>query len=212
MTAVVGARQRTHAPRRVSARGRGVWTLAEASVECSVMSGATATATGETSNAKERKCAGCGDHSRRELVERAADLVNPNGRGGGISYAVPVGPVERESIARLDEGTTVRLLEHGRYQVDGVAIYRRISSIEEARDRVSDTSSAGIKVSVVAIGGAVGAAAATAHKSVLAGIGSRDARRERTRQRLLRPTRWKAIRLEGIGSPAGSCRTRDALN
>ena len=183
------------------------------------MSGATATATGETSNAEDRECAWGGDHSRRELVEGAADLVNPNGRGGGISYAVPVGPVERESIARLDEGTTVRSLEHGRYQVDGVAKHRRISSIEEARDRVTHTSSAGAKVNVVAIGGAEGAAAATAHKSVLAGIGGNAARRERTRQRLLRPTRWKGIRLGGgrLGGRSskgrvGNLRTRDALN
>ncbi len=34
-----------------------MWTLAEASVECRVMSGATATATGETSNAEQRECA-----------------------------------------------------------------------------------------------------------------------------------------------------------
>ncbi len=36
--------ERTNAhtpPRRVSARGRGVWTLAKASVECRVMSGAS---------------------------------------------------------------------------------------------------------------------------------------------------------------------------
>ena len=38
-----------------------MWTLAGASVECSVMSGATAAATGETSNAEERECAGGGD-------------------------------------------------------------------------------------------------------------------------------------------------------
>ena len=57
----LAARQRTHAPRRGCAWGRGVWTLAEASVECSVMSGATAAATGETSNAEERECAGGGD-------------------------------------------------------------------------------------------------------------------------------------------------------
>ena len=34
--------QRTHAPRRGCAWGRGVWTLAEASVDCRVMSVATA--------------------------------------------------------------------------------------------------------------------------------------------------------------------------
>ena len=38
-----------------------MWTLAEASVECRVMSGAAATATGETSNAEERECAWGGD-------------------------------------------------------------------------------------------------------------------------------------------------------
>jgi lambda repressor-like predicted transcriptional regulator len=34
---------------RVIARGRGVWTLAEASVECRVMSGATTAGADETS-------------------------------------------------------------------------------------------------------------------------------------------------------------------
>ena len=34
-----------------------MWTLAEANVECRVMSGAAATAARETSNAKESKCA-----------------------------------------------------------------------------------------------------------------------------------------------------------
>jgi hypothetical protein len=48
MTAVAGARQRTYAPKRVSAWGRGVWTLAEASVECRVMSGATIAGGDET--------------------------------------------------------------------------------------------------------------------------------------------------------------------
>ena len=54
-----------------------MWTLAEANVECRVISGATATAARKTSNAEERECAGCGDHSRRQLVEGAADLHNP---------------------------------------------------------------------------------------------------------------------------------------
>ena len=58
MTAVAGARQRTYAPKRVSAWGRGVWTLAEASVECRVMSGATAASARKTSNAEQRECAG----------------------------------------------------------------------------------------------------------------------------------------------------------
>jgi hypothetical protein len=49
---LIGARQRTHAPRRVSARGRGVWTLAEASVECRVISGATATGADDASHAE----------------------------------------------------------------------------------------------------------------------------------------------------------------
>ena len=53
--------QRTHAPRRGSAWGRGVWTLAEASVECRVMSGATAASADETSYAEKRECAGGGD-------------------------------------------------------------------------------------------------------------------------------------------------------
>jgi hypothetical protein len=57
----LAARQRTHAPRRGCAWGRGVWTLAEASVECSVMSGATAAATDETCCAEERERAGGGD-------------------------------------------------------------------------------------------------------------------------------------------------------
>ena len=61
MTADGGARQRTHAPRRVSARGRGVWTLAEASVECRVMSGATATGADETCCAEQRDGAWGGD-------------------------------------------------------------------------------------------------------------------------------------------------------
>ena len=60
-TAVVGARQSTHAPRRVSARGRGVWTLAEASVECRVMSVATAASADEASYAEKRKRARRGD-------------------------------------------------------------------------------------------------------------------------------------------------------
>ena len=38
-----------------------MWTLAEASVECRVISGATATAADETSDAEECKCAGGGD-------------------------------------------------------------------------------------------------------------------------------------------------------
>ena len=58
MTAVGGARQRTHAPRRVSARGRGVWTLAEASVECRVMSDTTPTSADETGCAEERDSTG----------------------------------------------------------------------------------------------------------------------------------------------------------
>ena len=57
----LAARQRTHAPRRVSARGRGVWTPAEASVECSVMSGATATSADDASHAEQREGAGGGD-------------------------------------------------------------------------------------------------------------------------------------------------------
>ena len=40
---------------------RGVWTLAEASVECRVMSGATATAADETSYAEQRDGARGGD-------------------------------------------------------------------------------------------------------------------------------------------------------
>ena len=59
-TADGGARQRTHAPRRVSARGRGVWTLAEASVECRVMSGATAAAS-KARDTEEREGAWSGD-------------------------------------------------------------------------------------------------------------------------------------------------------
>ena len=46
--------QRTHAPRRVRAWGRGVWTLAGASVECRVMSGATAAGTDEAGYAEQR--------------------------------------------------------------------------------------------------------------------------------------------------------------
>ena len=57
MTAVFGARQRTHAPRRVSANGRGVWTLTEASVEYRVMSVATAAGADETSDAEKRESA-----------------------------------------------------------------------------------------------------------------------------------------------------------
>ena len=49
--------QRTHAPRRVSAWGRGVRTLAEASVECGVMSGATATSADEACCAEQRDSA-----------------------------------------------------------------------------------------------------------------------------------------------------------
>ncbi len=45
----------------MSARGRGVWTLAEASVECRVMSGATATTARKTSDAEEREGAWGGD-------------------------------------------------------------------------------------------------------------------------------------------------------
>ena len=62
MTAVVGARQRTHAPRRGCAWGRGVWTLAEASVECRVISGATAASADDASNAEQREGAGGGDN------------------------------------------------------------------------------------------------------------------------------------------------------
>ena len=46
----------------MSASGRGVWTLAEASVECRVMSGATAASADETSYAEKRECAGGGDN------------------------------------------------------------------------------------------------------------------------------------------------------
>ena len=49
--------QRTHAPRRVSANGRGVWTLTEASVEYRVMSVATAAGADETSDAEKRESA-----------------------------------------------------------------------------------------------------------------------------------------------------------
>ena len=48
-----GARQRTHAPRRGCAWGRGVWTPAEASVECRVMSVATAAGADETCCAEQ---------------------------------------------------------------------------------------------------------------------------------------------------------------
>ena len=72
---LIGARQRTHAPGRVSARGRGVWTLAEASVECSVMSGATAASADETSYAEKRECAGGGD----DLQVRDNKATEPSG-------------------------------------------------------------------------------------------------------------------------------------
>ena len=93
MTAVVGARQRTHAPRRVSARGRGVWTLAEASVECRVMSGATATGADEAGRAEERKRAGGRDGTdrnhavERERVGGVPVGVGTSGAGGGQSKA-----------------------------------------------------------------------------------------------------------------------------
>ena len=57
----LGRQKRTHAPSRVSAWGREVWTLAEASVECSVMSGATTAGADDTSDAEERESAGGGD-------------------------------------------------------------------------------------------------------------------------------------------------------
>ena len=47
----------THAPRRVSAWGRGVWTLAGASVECRVMSGLAATGADEACRAEQRDSA-----------------------------------------------------------------------------------------------------------------------------------------------------------
>ena len=47
-----------------------MWTLAEASVECRVMSGATATAADETGYAEERDGAGCGD----QVVLQVADV------------------------------------------------------------------------------------------------------------------------------------------
>ena len=55
-----------------------MWTLAGANVECSVRSGATATATGETSNAEQRECAWGGDASDGEIVDRdhVAGVVN----------------------------------------------------------------------------------------------------------------------------------------
>jgi hypothetical protein len=49
--------QRTHAPRRGSAWGRGVWTLVGASVECRVMSGATAAGADEACCAEQRDSA-----------------------------------------------------------------------------------------------------------------------------------------------------------
>jgi hypothetical protein len=48
-------------PSRPRATRRGVWTPAEAGVECSVMSGATATGADKTGRADERECAGGGD-------------------------------------------------------------------------------------------------------------------------------------------------------
>ena len=47
-----------------------MWTLAEASVECRVMSGATAAAARETSNAEQCECAWGGDASNGEIVDR----------------------------------------------------------------------------------------------------------------------------------------------
>ena len=61
MTADGGARLCTNAPRRGCAWGRGVWTLAEANVECRVISGATATAADETCCAEQRDGARGGD-------------------------------------------------------------------------------------------------------------------------------------------------------
>lgn len=58
---IVERRQRTHAPRRGSAWGRGVWTLAEASVEYRVMSVATAAGADEACCTQKRKRAGGGD-------------------------------------------------------------------------------------------------------------------------------------------------------
>ena len=75
MTAVVGARQRTHAPRRVSARGRGVWTLAEASGECRVMSGATAAGADQTSYAEKRDSAGRGDDGELEVRAEGGERI-----------------------------------------------------------------------------------------------------------------------------------------
>jgi hypothetical protein len=48
---------KSHAPRRVSARARGVWTLAGASVECGVMSGLPATGADEACCAEQRDSA-----------------------------------------------------------------------------------------------------------------------------------------------------------
>ena len=73
MTAVGGARQCTHAPRRVSARGRGVWTLAEANVECRVMSGATAAGADETCCAEQGERARSGDRVVLEIAQAEAD-------------------------------------------------------------------------------------------------------------------------------------------
>ena len=67
------AAQSTHAPRRGSARGRGVWTLAEASVECRVISVATAAAADDASHAEERESAGGGNNIVLQICDGAAE-------------------------------------------------------------------------------------------------------------------------------------------
>ena len=82
--AVVGARQRTHAPRRVSARGRGVWTLAGASVECRVVSGATAASADQTGCAEQRDGAGGGDAECDDAEVRDGQRAGWRRDAGGL--------------------------------------------------------------------------------------------------------------------------------
>ena len=64
-----------------------MWTLAEASVECRVMSGATATAARKTSNAEQRECAGGGDgHAEVNAVAAIEQAIfNPINADAAIS-------------------------------------------------------------------------------------------------------------------------------
>ena len=107
--------KRTHAPSRVSAWGREVWMLAEASVECSVVSGATAAGADEAGCTQEREGAGGGNQIVLEVADRSVK-----------STSAVDSEAEHVDRARIETGT-------GRVSPDAV----RATNVQGDRCRTS---------------------------------------------------------------------------